>query len=59
MNNLRFALRQLRKAPVFTVTALATIAICLGANLAHRKGHVDPQLRMLESPTGYRGRGGQ
>src|SRR5438445_210153 len=34
MNNLRFALRQLRKAPAFTATALATIAICLGANLA-------------------------
>ncbi len=34
MNNLRFALRQLRKAPVFTLTALATVAICLGANLA-------------------------
>ena len=34
MNGLRFALRQLRYAPAFTVTALATIAICLGANLA-------------------------
>src|SRR5688500_20341654 len=34
MNDLRFALRQLRCAPAFTVTALATIAICLGANLA-------------------------
>src|ERR1700746_939489 len=34
MNDLRFALRQLRKAPAFTVTALATIAICVGANLA-------------------------
>lgn len=34
MNDLRFALRQLRHAPAFTVTALATIAICLGANLA-------------------------
>ena len=34
MNDLRFALRQLRKAPTFTLTALATIAICLGANLA-------------------------
>src|SRR5437764_5800642 len=34
MNNLRFAFRQLCKAPAFTVTALATIAICLGANLA-------------------------
>jgi predicted permease len=34
MNNLRFAFRQLRKAPAFTLTALATVAICLGANLA-------------------------
>lgn len=24
-------------------------------NVAHRKGHVDPQLRLLESPSGYRG----
>src|SRR5881392_3241323 len=34
MNNLRFALRQLRNAPGFTITAVATVAICLGANLA-------------------------
>jgi putative ABC transport system permease protein len=34
MNDLRFALRQLRKAPAFTITVLATVAICLGANLA-------------------------
>ncbi len=34
MNDLKFALRQLRQAPAFTVTALATVAICLGANLA-------------------------
>jgi len=34
MNNLRYAFRQFRKAPGFTLTALATIAICLGANLA-------------------------
>src|SRR5678815_1716637 len=34
MNDFRFALRQLRKAPAFTVTALATVAMCLGANLA-------------------------
>jgi len=34
MNNLRYAFRQLRKDPAFTLTALATIAICLGANLA-------------------------
>src|SRR5438552_582725 len=34
MNNLRFAFRQLCKAPAFTVTALATFAFCLGATLA-------------------------
>ena len=34
MNDLRLAFRQLRSAPVFTMTALATMAICLGANLA-------------------------
>jgi len=25
------------------------------ANVAHRKGHVEPQMRLLESPRGYRG----
>ncbi|HEX4639521.1 MAG TPA: ABC transporter permease [Chthoniobacterales bacterium] len=34
MSDLRIALRQLRKTPAFTITALATVAICLGANLA-------------------------
>jgi putative ABC transport system permease protein len=34
LNDLRFAFRQLRKSPAFTLTALATVAICLGANLA-------------------------
>lgn len=34
MNAVRFAFRQLRNGPAFTVTALATVAICLGANLA-------------------------
>jgi hypothetical protein len=34
INHFRFALRQLIKNPAFTVTALATVAICLGANLA-------------------------
>src|SRR5258708_3960391 len=32
--DLKLALRQLRKSPAFTLTALATVSICLGANLA-------------------------
>ena len=34
INDFKFAFRQLRKSPGFTLTALATVAICLGANLA-------------------------
>ncbi len=34
ISDLRYASRQLRKSPALTLTALATIAICLGANLA-------------------------
>src|ERR1700730_14754190 len=34
MTDLRFAVRQLCKAPAFTITAIATVAICIGANLA-------------------------
>ena len=34
MNDFRFAVRQLRNSPSFTATTLATVAICLGANLA-------------------------
>lgn len=34
MNDLRLAIRQLLKNPGFTAVAVATLAICLGANLA-------------------------
>jgi predicted permease len=52
--NVRHALRRLRKAPGFTGTALATLALCLGANLALFAVVDTVLLRPLPFPEGDR-----
>jgi predicted permease len=49
-----YALRLMRKTPAFTATALATIAICLGANLAIFAVVDSVLLRPLPFPQGER-----
>ena len=48
MNNVRYAFRQLRKAPAFTFTALVMTAVSLIACLipARRASRVDPMVAL-------------
>src|SRR5450432_3812973 len=54
LRELRYAARLLRKTPGFTVTALLTLAVCLGANLTIFAVINSILLRPLPFPESYR-----
>ena len=67
-NDARFALRQLRKSPGFTLIVLVTLALCIGVNTAifsvldavlFRQAPFPQPERLALLETVYRGRGGE
>ncbi len=67
-NDARFALRQLRKSPGFTLIVLVTLALCIGVNTAifsvldavlFRQAPFPQPERLALLETVYRGQGGE